>query len=146
MPSNPYPLDAKDFEELRRKLGIQLEELYENRVAGAIVGDVFNVGDDDILSLNVGAGLQKVDNEVSVKVRDGYGIVASASGIYLKRQVHEADASAVSAVTLTAGTDQVDIAACNSSLSTLVSQVNNAITTLNNLIVKLENAEIFASS
>jgi len=146
MATNPYPLDARDFQELTRKLNIQFDELYENRAAGAIVGDVFQIADDDTLTLNIGDGLQKASNTVSVKVRDGYGIVVSSSGLYLKRQTHEADAAAVSGVTIISGGDTINLADANASLATMATAINNLKTTVNNILVKLENAEIFADS
>jgi hypothetical protein len=146
MPSNPYPLQAQDFQELTRKLNLHLDELYENRAAGAIIGDVFDIDSDDVLTLTVGDGLQKSNNAVSVKTRDGYGIVSSSSGIYLKRQVHEADAAEISAVLLQAGSDNIDLTDANNKIANMRNQINNLKTTVNNILAKLENAEIFKDS
>jgi len=52
----------------------------------------------------------------------------------------QADASAISAVTLTAGADTVDITACNATLATMRTEINAIVTAFNALIDKLQTA------
>jgi len=53
----------------------------------------------------------------------------------------QADASAISAITLTAGADTVDITACNSTLATMRTEINAIVTAFNALIDKLQTAK-----
>jgi hypothetical protein len=54
----------------------------------------------------------------------------------------QADAVAVSAVTLTAGVDTVNIATCNTTLATLVTEINAIKDAFNALIDKLQTAKL----
>jgi len=53
----------------------------------------------------------------------------------------QADAVEVSAVTLTAGADTVDITACNATLSTMRTEINAIVSAFNALIDKLQTAK-----
>lgn len=83
---------------------------------------------------------------LTVKLKAGFGIDVDADGLKLKRQSHLPDAVAVSSITLNSGADTVDRAAFNTALSSLVSEVNDIKDVLNNLIARLESAEILALS
>lgn len=54
----------------------------------------------------------------------------------------QADASAISAVTLTAGSDSVNITTCNSTLATMRTEINAIVTAFNALIDKLQTAKL----
>jgi len=54
----------------------------------------------------------------------------------------QADAVAISAVTLTAGADTVSIASCNSTFSTMRTEINAIVTAFNALIDKLQAANL----
>ena len=54
----------------------------------------------------------------------------------------QADASAISAVTLTAGADTIDVTACNSTFSTMRTEINAIVTAFNALIDKLQTAKL----
>jgi len=54
----------------------------------------------------------------------------------------QADASAISTVTLTAGADTVDITSCNSTLATMRTEINAIVTAFNALIDKLQTAKL----
>jgi len=88
-------------------------------------------------TLNLAAG-----NGITVTGDSGTKTVTFA----VKQQTHLADAVAVSGVTAGAGADSIDRGALNTSLGTLVTEINAIKTVLNNLIAKLESAEIIASS
>ena len=75
-----------------------LEELYQDRVGGAFVGDVMEVDASDVLSINVGetlgktggalavlpsptGGLQSTSNGLSVKLKSAGGLASDADGL-----------------------------------------------------------------
>jgi hypothetical protein len=66
--------------------------------------------------------------------------------INVKRQSHLPDAGAVSGLTLNTGSDHVDLAAFNTALAGLVTEVNAIRNVLNNLIARLESAEMLEVS
>lgn len=167
MPDTPFPIQGSstDINEIMRRLQQIIEDMYEERIGGALIGDVFEVGADDVLSLNLSdaAGLEKVSGELQVlasstggitvaaagigaKVRSGYGITVDVNGFALKQQNHEADAAAVSSISASAGADTIDLAAFNTALGTLVTEINAIKTKVNNVLKKLEDAEILKTS
>ena len=83
---------------------------------------------------------------LSVRLKTGYGIDIDSDGLKLKKQSHLADAVAVSALTLGAGSDSVDIATFNTALTTLVTEINAVKDVLNTLLARLETAEILAAA
>lgn len=64
----------------------------------------------------------------------------------VKQQAHEADVAAVSAISAASGADSIDRAAFNTALGTLVTEINAIKTKVNNILAKLESAEILAAS
>jgi hypothetical protein len=64
----------------------------------------------------------------------------------VKQQAHEPDAAAVSAISAASGADSIDRAVLNLALGTLVTEVNALKTKINNILSKLESAEILAAS
>jgi hypothetical protein len=61
------------------------------------------------------------------------------------QQSAEADAAAVSAIALSAGADTVDLAAFNTALTTLVTEINALKTKLNNALAKLRTHGLIAT-
>ena len=216
MPDQPFPLTAKDVSSLIQQMKLLLDDLYQGRVAGALLGDVFRLDSNDVLtaSLSDSGGLEKSDGEIVIKIKDtggmqtssdglsikckvGGGLATDVDGLYasglavnsfqtidcpsgtdpvastsadklnlsagygltitgdsgtktvtfaFKRQAHLADAAAVSAIACGSGTDSIDLAAFNTSLGTLVTEINAIKTVLNTLLSRLETAEVLASS
>ncbi len=109
---------------------------------GEVLGTSDIGSDNSILVTDNGNGTLTL----SVKIRTGYGIDVDTNGLKLKQQSHLADAAAVSSITLGTGTDHVDRDVFNTALAGLVAEVNNINNVLNNLIARLEAAEILASS
>jgi len=72
MPEPTMPLSTvlqtadKDPVEAIRQLFIYFTEIFDERVGGATVGDVFTVGDDEILTLSIGDGLEKSNGSLQV--------------------------------------------------------------------------------
>jgi hypothetical protein len=64
----------------------------------------------------------------------------------VKQQAHEAGVAAVSAISAASGADSIDRAALNLAFGTLVTEVNALKTKINNILSKLESAEILAAS
>lgn len=71
-----------------------------------------------------------IDLDAQVLKQGGIQVVGA-------QQLAEADAAAVSAISLGAGADTVDRTTFNTDLSTLVTEINAVRTTLNNLLAKL---------
>lgn len=216
MADQPFPLTARDLGSLVQQTKLLMDDLYQGRVAGALLGDVFQMDLNDVLTLGIDdtGGLKKENqllttkrkatggissdaNGLYIKCKSGGGAATDADGLYVagaavdnfktincpsgtdpvasmstdtlnlaagngltitgdsasktvtfavKQQSHLADASAVSAVTCGSGSDHIDLTAFNTSLGTLVTEINAIKTVLNNLIAKLETAEILSSS
>ena len=55
-----------------------IDELFQEKLAGADIGDVFTVGDDDIFTLNLSSdgGLEKSESQLKVKTSDGTTVTA----------------------------------------------------------------------
>lgn len=83
----PFPVNATDLQGIINQTQKLFEDLYQDRVGGAWLGDVFEIGGDDILSLNINEmGLSKSGSVLSLVCNPLGGIRATASGIgaYLK--------------------------------------------------------------
>lgn len=95
-----------------------------------------------LLLVEADKGLSLSAAGLAVLLEVNKGLTVSAAGLALKQQAVENDAAAVSAISVDAGTNQIDRAAFNTALTTLVSEINGIKTTLNNLLAKLRTAEI----
>ena len=74
----PYPITAQDLEEMRKQVWDLIQDLYENKIGGASLGDVFAiVGDVLTLSLD-GDSLQKTST--GLKVGQSSAISAPSGG------------------------------------------------------------------
>ena len=84
MPDPSFPItDTADAKGLVTQFIQLLDELYTERVGGANLGDVFGIGDDDILALTLATdpGLYKTGNALKVKVKSGGGITLDEDGL-----------------------------------------------------------------
>ena len=69
MPATPYPFTGTDWEQARITVIAMFRELFENRVAGALVGDVFQIAGDTLeLKLKAGSGLIKTGGELDIDI------------------------------------------------------------------------------
>lgn len=82
---------------------------------------------------------------LTVPLKSGFGITSDANGLSLNQQANVVDASAVSAVTLTAGGDTVSISSCNSTLATLVTEINAIKDKVNAILDILLDSEVMAA-
>ena len=79
----PYPISGKDITTALQQMQRLMDELYQNRLAGAELGDVFQIGDDDILALNLATagGLEKASGQLKVLVDPDDALKLSADGV-----------------------------------------------------------------
>lgn len=81
MATVPYPLTAQNLEELQGQIYEVIRQLYEERIGGADLGDVFSMpGDVLTLATSDSGGLSKTNNELGVKL-DGTSLTLSANGL-----------------------------------------------------------------
>lgn len=81
----PYPITENDAAGIKRQVWNLIRDLYEERMAGLTIGDVF-ADEGDVLSLQLAAtaGLDKVDNELTLEVKADGGLQLSTTGVAIK--------------------------------------------------------------
>jgi hypothetical protein len=86
MPQLPFPITARDIQDLVRQTSQLLDEMYTDRLGGALVGDVFYVGDDDILAIILAdaGGLKKTGGELAILNKTTGGLTSTADGEAIK--------------------------------------------------------------
>lgn len=81
MANVPYPLTGTDIDELKGQVYELMRQLYEDKIGGADLGDVFSLpGDVLTLALADSSGLTKSGNVLSVDL-DGTSLTSSSSGL-----------------------------------------------------------------
>jgi hypothetical protein len=103
--------------------------------ASGVVRMKYNNGEDTCAEFG-SAGLNMAAGKV---------IKVNSTQVLGAQQAAEADAAAVSSISLDSGSDSVDRAAFNTSLGTLVSEINALKTTVNSLLAKLRTHGIIAT-
>ena len=78
-----------------------------------------------------------IDDAGNVDIPTGQGLQVNSTQVVTDQQLAEANAAAISAVTVTAGAQTIDIAATDVTLAILVTEINALRTTVNNLLAKL---------
>jgi hypothetical protein len=170
MPEKPFPITGENTDQLVAALMRIIDELFTNTIGAAQVGDVFTINAlDDILTLKVldSGGLEKSSGYLkiklnatpglvlstgglAVKVRATYGLTLDANGLALKQQAHEVNASAAHAITDPADTpasaDALRDDLVINTIPAIEAALNALGTKVNNILTKLETAEILASS
>ncbi len=85
MPDLPFPFtQVQSWQEMVDTSQRYFEDLYQDRIGGALLGDVFVIGVDDVLAVNLGLGLTKANNELAVKNHATGGLTATADGEMVK--------------------------------------------------------------
>jgi hypothetical protein len=81
----PFPFTAKTPEELIAQTMRMFSDLYQERVGGAQLGDVFSIGGDEVLSLNLSAsgGLEKSTDGVGIKLKPAGNLGLGSTGLYV---------------------------------------------------------------
>ena len=84
MPDLPFPITADDLPMLKEQIRRLMLEIFEERIGGAHLGDVFSVGDDDVFTLDLASvgGLKKTASTLSTKVKTDGGIDVDEDGLY----------------------------------------------------------------
>ena len=80
----PYPMgDATDIKEVMNKVQQMLDELYQDRIGGAMLGDVFQVGNDEVMTLNLASngGLTKISSALSIMIQANQGLALGDGGL-----------------------------------------------------------------
>jgi len=81
----PYPITATDLEDMKRQVWELIRTVYEDRIGGANLGDVFAlVGDVLTLTLATVSGLTKEGNELAIETVATGGLETNADGIQIK--------------------------------------------------------------
>ena len=106
MPDLPIPIQAQTLNELITQMTQLMDDLYQDRVGGALIGDVFEIGDDDILSLHLSStgGIYKVSGELSLLAKSTGGIALDANGIYIKCKAGGGASTSADGLEVTGGT------------------------------------------
>lgn len=107
-----------------------------------VVSAAANITDNAIVRGDGGAkgvqgSLVTIDDAGNVDIPTGQGLQVNSTQVVTDQQAAESDAGAVSAITMTAGADTIDITSVDADLATLVTEINAIRTTLNNLLAKL---------
>ena len=87
MPYTPYPMsNIRSLDELIRKTQMMFQDLYEDRIGGALLGDIFSIGDDDVLAVDIAddGGLEKSSNELQIKNHTTGGLRSTSDGEAIK--------------------------------------------------------------
>lgn len=132
----------------------QDEEVLRLMDVGDIAGDVIGpaASTDNAVARWDGATGKKlqdsdvtIDDSGNVNIPTTAGYQVNSIQVLTDQQAAEADAAAISAISLAAGSDTVNRAAFNTDLATLVGEISALGTTLNNLLAKLRTHGIIAT-
>lgn len=97
MANVPYPLSGTNIDELKFQVFELIREIYEEKIGGADLGDVFSLpGDVLTLALSETSGLTKENNELALDIASTGGLEVSASGLAAKLSTTGGLESAVS--------------------------------------------------
>ncbi len=80
------PLASPDMQDMMQKIQIFIDQLYDERIGGLLLGDVFTSGSGgDVLNLNTDeeGGLLKTGGKLSVKVNSLKGLKVDKDGLYI---------------------------------------------------------------
>ncbi len=81
----PYPLSATSITDLKRQIWELIRNIYEEKIGGADLGDVFAlVGDVLTLVLADNSGLTKSGNELAIEVVSTGGLENTSTGLQIK--------------------------------------------------------------
>jgi hypothetical protein len=85
MPSVPFPITGTSNDDIRQQVYYLIQDLYENHIGGADLGDVFSLpGEVLTLVLATVSGLTKSGNVLSVQVTSDGGLQINANGVLIK--------------------------------------------------------------
>lgn len=81
----PFPITATTLMEIIRQTQKLFDDLYQDRIGGALLGDVFEIGVDDVFALNhLDEGLTKSGNQLAIRNKTTGGLHQTADGEMIK--------------------------------------------------------------
>ncbi len=85
MPQVPYPITAESVEDLKTQIWHLIREVFEGRIGGLLIGDVFSDG-GDVLTINLvsSGGLTKSSSALMVQVTSTGGLNLVSGGLAAK--------------------------------------------------------------
>jgi len=135
-------------------VGLLLSGLTASRLVGTDASK--NLTSEDLVDwVSAGDGISITDNgdgtiTITVVVRAGYGIDLDANGLALKQQAHETDANTSHSITDPADAPADADALRDDLVANTIPDIESALdalgTKINNILAKLEAAEIFATT
>ncbi len=150
MPSSqPNPIAATTIEELVRVLNYLVKDIYAN-LDTALQLD----GKGVIVRLNLGGlgkdvsgfdGLIQITGGTSSAVTVGTGLEIASAVLKVKQQAVEADVAAISALTIPAGANTLNLASFQTLIDTMITEMNAVKTKVNNILAKLRLSEELAT-
>lgn len=77
---------VQEVSRLSQSTQLLMDEIFNERIGGANLGDVFEIGNDDILAIRLkdDDGLRKVDSELALKLSAVGGMQVSSNGLQIK--------------------------------------------------------------
>ncbi len=85
MANVPYPLTSNDIGELRMQVQELIRQVFEEKIGGADLGDVFSLAGDVLtLVLAETSGLTKSGNELAIDAYSTGGMQLSSNGLSMK--------------------------------------------------------------
>lgn len=77
---------VQEVSRLSQSTQLLMDEIFNERIGGANLGDVFEIGNDDILSIRLkdDDGLRKVNSELALKLSAVGGMQVSSNGLKIK--------------------------------------------------------------
>lgn len=79
----PYPISADNVEALRSQVYELIRKVYEDRIGGLSLGDVFE-DSGDVLTLSTGTSLAKTSGTLDVSLNATGGLQSTATGLSVK--------------------------------------------------------------
>jgi hypothetical protein len=85
MPDVPFPITGETEEDKRKQIWELIRHLYEDRIGGGELGDVFQIS-GDLFELKVSStgGLEKSSNNLQIKVYSTGGLQTDVNGAAIK--------------------------------------------------------------
>jgi len=81
----PYPISGEDLEEVRYQIYELIRTLFEEKIGGADLGDVFSLPGDVLTLVLAGtSGLTKAGNELAIDAYSDGGLQTNSNGLSVK--------------------------------------------------------------
>lgn len=143
MPNIPYPITADSIEELKSQLYEMLRQLFEDKIGGLDLGDVFlNSGDIMSLRLSSTGGLEKSSNNLQINTKSDGGLTTSSAGISIVCKTSGGLATDSSGIYLSAaGGANFSTIACPAGTNPIADIVGDTLTLANGAGISITGSE-----